>query len=604
MRTTLTALAALTALYSVNVHAQDKNIETITVTATRAANFTHQPLAAQLTISKAQIELAQVQSVADLLARFAGIDIGNNGGRGQNTSVFIRGASSDHTLVLIDGVRIGSATNGAATWSTISPQLIERIEIVKGPRAAVWGSDAIGGVVNIITRKANKNSLQFGASFGSENTQTATAALNVHHGEGATAVAISHEASDGFDVLTSVEPDDDGYENLSASIKGHQQFSQFSLNWLLKAAQLQSDYDNAFGGANESETTNQEWKIGALADWQLGGQSNVLVANMGSARDKSVTFGNGIAKTNGSLFETVRKQISLTNTTNVNNALTVAIGSDLYQEEIVSTTEFSETERLVQGYFVHGLYQQSKISAELAVRYDNVEAVSSETTYNAGVGYEVAEGVRINLLRGTGFKAPTFNDLYFPSGQYSSGNPDLLSETSNSNELSVEYTSNALSASVSLYQTDINNLIDWAPGDDFVWRPSNISNATIDGLDLHVSYQGFGGQHHVNISYLDAIDATTQTRLNRRAKNQYGYQFTTQFNALEMLLSYQYKGGSFDAGAELDSYQLVDISFQYAVTNKLNANLKIHNLLDEAYQTVSNYNTQGLTGFIGVTYSL
>lgn len=603
MQKTILVSAVLFSLNSFVTHAED--IETITITATRAANVVSQPLASQITIDRTQIELAQVQSVTDLLSRYAGIDVANNGGRGQTASVFIRGASSDQTLVLVDGVRVGSATNGAATWATISPQLIERIEVVKGPRAAVWGSDAIGGVINIITRKATKESLELSVSYGSENTSSVLAGGSLQHAAGATYISFNHEKSDGFDALQTAEPDDDGYENVNVAVNGYQNLSNdLSINWLFKLADTKSDYDTAFGGANQSDNTNQEWKLGADYQWQLGDKQQTLVANIASSRDKSLSYGNGIVKSEGSLFETRRDQFSLINTAEVSSRFTLAAGVDLYREEVISTTDFAETERDVQGYFAHGLYQHNKLSAELAVRYDSVGKVDEETTYNASLGYQITDTFSVSLLQGTGFKAPTFNDLYFPVGAFSAGNPDLLSETSDSQEINVSYQQNAVSASVSWYQTDIENLIEWAPGDDFIWRPTNLANAEIEGVDLNLAYQGFGGRHEINIGYLDAVDVATNAPLARRAKNQFGYQFSAQFDRLDVLVSLQHKAKAYDAGVELDSYEILDLSFQYAISEKLQASLKLHNVLDEEYQTVTSYNTQGRTAFVGLSYQL
>lgn len=597
----------LASLFASNVAIAEDDVEVITITATRATNTIMKPLASQIVIDREQIELAQVESVTELLSRYAGIDVAVNGGRGQNASVFIRGASSDQTLVLIDGLRVNSATNGGATWSTISPNLIERIEVVKGPRAAVWGSDAIGGVINIITRQNAPGKIGLAARYGTNDTQSYVVSGGIAHGKGSTSISVNHESSDGFDVLKSNEPDEDGYDNLSLAINGSQRVTEaLDISWLLRASDQDSDFDSTY--LNRGENENREWRLAAEYDWTVAGNKNTTLASFGTTRDRNLTYrtdgANGVdnnrPKSAGDLFETRRDQLSVINTTHFSNAFTLALGADLYDEKVVSTTDFADKERSVEGYFAHGLWQQDKISAELALRYDDVENINSESTYNASFGYQFTDAIQVSLLKGTGFKAPTFNDLYFPFG----GNPDLLSETSDTDEIVLNYTRNAFTMALSWYQNDIENLIEWAPDANGVWQPRNIANADIEGVDLNLSYSGAGGEHAFNLGYLDAVDKASGSPLVRRAKNQYGYQFTTNFGATDLMLSYEYKGKRYDRGNELSSYQLVDISLEHKLTDDFSAQLKLNNLFDEEYETVFDYNVEGRAVYVGLTYQM
>lgn len=594
----LTLSVAIAAILAGTAQAQE-HLETITVTATRAANQFGPTLASQIVIDRPQIELAQVESVPELLSRFAGIDMAQTGGRGQIASLFVRGASSDQTLVLINGMRVNSATNGGASWTTISPELIERIEIIKGPRAAVWGSDAIGGVINIITRQKAAGSVTLNAKYGTNNTQSYFLGTSFEHGNGATTVAINKESSDGFDVLKSAEPDEDGYDNLSLTVNGNQQVNEaLSLTWLLKAAEQDSDFDSSY--LNVAENENREWQLGGEYNWGNAGSQHTTSLTVGSITDSNLTFGNGREVVAGDLFETRRDQLSFTHTAKFNQAFTLALGTDQYDEEVNSTTAFAVTERKVEGYFVHALYADKAITSEFALRYDDVENIDSETTYNMSLGYQLTDAVLLSVAKGTGFKAPTFNDLYFPWG----GNPDLLSETSDTSEVIVKYAKDHLNLSFSWYDTEIDNLIEWAPDADGIWQPRNIASADINGVDITASYTGFGGNHTFNLGYLDAIDEATDTRLVRRAKNQYSYQFTANFGDTDLLLNYEYKGDRLDSGNTLDSYQIIDISLKHQFTNELSAKLKVHNLFDEDYETVFDYQSLGRAVYVSVNYQL
>ena len=204
---TLISLAVLAANFAV----QADELETITVTASRTAQNLDSALASINVISRDDIEAIKPLSTLELLSTVAGLDISQQGGRGQNSSIFMRGTNANHTLVLVDGIRISSATLGTSDLQSIAPSQIERIEIVKGPRAAIWGSDAIGGVIQIFTRKAQGLSLT--ASLGSESYKELTATLGFEHGDGSSTISVSREEADGFDVLADVEPDKDGFEH-------------------------------------------------------------------------------------------------------------------------------------------------------------------------------------------------------------------------------------------------------------------------------------------------------------------------------------------------------------------------------------------------------
>jgi vitamin B12 transporter len=604
--------ASLVASMSLSVQANDDvstaELETITVTANRGAANIDDSLATQVVITRADIERIQPKSVLDLLATVSGLDISTNGGRGQTSSVYMRGANASHTLVLLNGVRISSASLGSTNVQSIAPELVERIEIVKGPRAALWGSDAIGGVIQIFTRKLESGEHFASVNFGSEGYQMLNAGVGIKHGDGFTSISVNHEESDGFDVKDDTETDDDGYSFDSVAINGQQQISDvFAVNWLAQLDQGDTEYDSAYG-ANESEVNNHVWQISAAYQWQLADIKNNTQFSIGQSRTSNIGYGNGTSKSEGSQYDTRRNQYSLINNSEVTANFQTTFGAEFYQEQLKGSSVYSESERDVTGIFAHGIYQFEKFTYELATRYDDVEGIDSETTFNASAGYQASESTQVSFSAGTGFKAPTFNDLYYPLNWGYVGNKDLVSETSESYEFSVKSHFDNLSIAFNLYQTDIENLIDWSGKDkDGNTTPVNVDDVDIQGAELGFTYQAFGGRHQLNFSYIEAENASTGDQLGRRAKEHVSYQFDAQIGKADIYAELQYKGKRYDylyggAVVKLDSYSLVNLGVSYPVTNNFKVQVKVNNALDENYQNSNGYFTQERVAYFGITY--
>jgi vitamin B12 transporter len=591
-----------------NATVEDSELETITVTANRFATSVDDSLATQVVITRADIERIQPKSVLDMLSTVSGLDISTNGGRGQTSSVYMRGANAGHTLVLLNGVRISSASLGSTNIQNIAPELVERIEIVKGPRAALWGSDAIGGVIQIFTRKLESGEHFVSANFGSEGYQMVNAGVGIKHGDGFTSISLNHEESDGFDVKDDTETDDDGYSYNSLAINGQQQVNDaLALSWLAQIDQGDTEYDSSFG-ANESEVNNHVWQVSAAYQWQLSDLKNNTQFSFGQNRTSNISHGNGTSKNEGSQFDTRRNQYSIINNSEITTDFQVNLGAELYQEELKGSSVYSESERDITGVFAHSIYKLEALTFELATRYDDVEGIDSETTFNSSIGYQITDSTKISFSAGTGFKAPTFNDLYYPLQWGYIGNTSLVSETSQSNEFNVKSNFENVSIAFNLYQTDIENLIDWSGSDkDGNVTPINVDDVETQGAEFGLNYQGFGGEHQFNISYIETEDASTGNQLGRRAKNHISYQFDTEIENVDVYAELQYKGKRFDYlwGGEvvtLDSYSLVNLGASYPLTSKFKVQVKVNNAFDENYQTSDGYFTQERVAYIGFTY--
>ena len=596
-RKTLIAAAVLAANFNLQAQQADE-LETITVTATRTEQAIDQSLSSTVVIDRAEIEALQPFSTIDLLSRVAGLDVSQQGSRGQASSVFMRGTNSNHTLVLVDGIRISSATLGTADLQSIAPSQIDRIEIVKGPRAAVWGSDAIGGVIQIFTRKSEGFAADL--SFGSESYKQATATLGFSHGDGRSSITVSREQADGFDVFGGAvegQEDKDGFEQTSFTAVGEQNVSsQLKLSYLLQSNKSENEYDSNFAGNDQVETDNYTWNLAAAYQWS---NSDELSVKIGQSQDSRRNYKEGSSF--DSLFETNRDQLSITNSSNLDESTNIAYGLDYTGESITTTGTYNSDERYLIGLFGYGQKTVGQFTLEAALRYDDVEDIDSEVTYNLGAGYDLTENTSVALTHSTGFKAPSFNDLYSPYG----GHTDISSETSETTEILVKHQFEAGRLGLSVYQTEVDDLIVWnpiAPG-SFDYRPDNVAKANIEGAEFEVNFVYGGFTHDVNFALINTEDGSTGDRLIRRAREHFNYSLAAQMGELDFSLSYSYKGDRTDRfGVVLDGYSLVNSKLGYAISDAVSLNFKVNNLFDEEYSTASGYNTQGQTFYFGVSY--
>ena len=569
---------------------QVEEIEVLTVTATRSSLNIDDALTSQVVITRADIERVNPISILDLLSSVPSIDVATNGGRGQTSSIFMRGTSSDHTLVLVDGVRVSSATSGGTSFSTISPEMIERIEIVQGPRAALWGSDAIGGVIQIFTRQLTGGEFFAGASFGTDNYKKYKAGFGISHGDGQTSITVSKEESDGYDVKEGTETDNDGYDFISVAVKGQQDISSdFSLEWLLSSDSGDNEYDGYYNG---SEIKNHAWLVRANYQSELNGINNNTVFSVGQNRDQADSLSDGVSQ---SVFETRRDQYSIVNNSQLSDDLQLNVGVDHYKDDVSkSSTTYTVEKRDTTGVFAHTLYTSDAWTYEATLRHDNVEDIKSENTYNLGLGYTVNDDSRLVINYGTGFKAPTYNDLYYPFG----GNEDLVSELSNSAEVFFETALKDLSVSWNFYHTNVENLIVWDGT-----KADNIEEAEINGLEVALSIEKHGGVHDFNMSYTDAKNKKTKEQLIRRAKEKFNYKFTTELNEADIYVEYQFVGSRLGKGSvNLGSYQLVNLGLNYDISDNISLSSRVTNLLDKEYQTADTFNTQERAIYVGITY--
>lgn len=606
LTTTAIAVATVFPLVVPIAVAQDSRLDAVVVTATRTTHEISESLASATVFTRADIERLQPRSMMDLLKGAAGLSLANNGGLGKNTSVFLRGAESDHVLVLIDGIKVGSATTGAAALQEIPIELVERIEIVRGPRSGLYGADAIGGVIQIFTRRGQGAlTPYFSVGGGSDKTRQGSAGLSGGNDQGWFSASVSAFETDGFDSCSTPpgvfagcfadEPDRDGYRNLGGSLRGGVYLpggGTLELSW------LRSDNDNDFDGTfqNESEST-QDVLGGRLSFSPVDRWDMTLSA--GLSRDHSKNFKDGVFS---SRFETDRRTVSLQNDVQVTDGGLATFGYDYLKDEISSDTAFVVRSRDNHGVFAQYLAQIGKQQWQIGARSDDNEQFGRNNTGSIAWGYAFGPELQLFASYGTAFKAPTFNELYFPGF----GNPDLDPERAKSFELGLSGRTGWGGWSASVYRMQVDDLIAF---DSALSLPNNIQSARLTGLEAEIDGRLFGWDMRAALTLLDPQNrsegANRGNLLPRRAQQSVRLDADRSFDAFSVGASYVAQGRRYDDVANtrrLGGFGTVDLRAEYAIDPDWRIQLRLENLFDKDYETAAFFNQQGRALFFTLRY--
>ncbi len=577
-------------------------LDQIIVTATRTAQTVDDTLASVTIITRDDIEEQQASSVQDLLRVVQGIDIVNNGGAGKSTSVHIRGTNSGHVLVLIDGVKVGSATLGTTAFEHIPTEQIDRVEIVRGPRSSLYGSEAIGGVVQIFTRRGGgETTPHFSLGIGSFQTVNQSAGVSGSSGDSWYNVNASMSKSEGFDASTNLEPDKDGYENQSLALRaGH----RFENELELEAQALRSDSVTEFDGSSENSSESVQQIISTTLRYSPTDIWHFNLA-IGNSVDESDSFLDG---TFASRFKTDRDTVSWQNDFRLSPRQLLTAGIDYQQDEVDSDSTYAVTSRDNTGVFTEYQATVSGHDLQLSARQDDNDQFGSFNTGGISWGHHLGDNLRLTASWGTAFKAPTFNDLYFPNA-----NPALEPEQSESYELGVSSENKQISWSLNIYETNIEDLILWMSTDISdplaAWSPSNIGEVRLQGIEANLSALVQEWKINTNLTLLNAKDrsggSTHNNLLPRRAEESVSFSAVRKFGQISLGTTLKAVGKRYDDLAntiELDSYTTVDLRIDYLMAKNWAIQAKAENLTDEDYQTAYGYNQPERSFYLTLRY--
>ncbi len=602
-----------------------QSLPEVVVTATRTETAKNQLSAGTTVYTRADIERSQVKTFPDLLRGTTGIDLTQQGGDGKITSVFMRGTNSDHVLVLVDGIKVGSATSGTTPFEYVPIDQIERVEIIRGPQSSLYGSEAIGGVIQIFTRKgADTEVPKFALDAGGGNYSTLKANgtvsgkwRNSWYNFGA-----SHYNTEGFNACQkngacfTDEPDPDGYHNTAVNGRvGH----RFDNNAEIEASYLRSSGRTEFDGTfqNKTKFVNQ---VAALT-----GSMNFLdnwksTLRLGQSMDNNDNFAP--KGTLASRFDTSRWNATWLNQIDINDNHQVVIGTDYRLDEIDTSENYQKNSRYDVGVFaeLHSqVFDDHFINASL--RWDKNEAFGDYVTGNIGWRYNSPIGISPFANFGNAFKAPSFNSLYFPRSNSPfngtnfiyQGNPNLQPEETTTFEVGLIGNHDSFDWEARAFHTNTENLIidnsTIINPTTSLTQPENVKKAQIDGLELEVNSQLFGWNNKLNMTWLDPRDRETNARLIRRYQKSLSYDLSRSFGQFDVGANVLAQGNRNDidpatgSTVKVGGFVTLDLRAAYHIDKNWTVNAKLNNLLDKQYQLINTYNTADRNFFVAIHYN-
>lgn len=588
-------------------------LQDVVITANRIPTKLTDVLADVTVLDRSELDLAGQSSLLDVLANLPGIQISRNGSYRSSSGVFLRGATSSQTVILLDGVRIGSATSGTPALENIPLDRIERIEVLRGAASALYGADAVGGVIQIMTREPDRKPVYTAnVGVGGDGQRQASMAVRGSNNDLGYSLGWSRERADGISVLvnplsSAFNPDRDGFQASSVDAKLRYQVSP---QHQLSVGLLHSDTDYQFDGAaspNPLKLTkvntdaraystlnnlSAQWQAQWLPNWK----STLL---LGAAEDQSVT--KYFRSTDGAFggsgkFNTDRRHVSWQNDFSLGQDV-LSFALEERREEVDSSMNYAVKARDLRGVMLSYALRAQDWSALAVLRSDHNSQFGSFTNWSLSGGYQLNPAWRAVLSAGTSFQAPSFNQLYYPGF----GNPTLTPQQNRSNELGLKYREGHLNFEATVYQNDIRGFI----------TPSTNSQsalAVLRGVSLHGGWQFGASQISASYDYADPRTQPNNLRLLRIARHVANFRLQHQFSELSLFTELKFSSDrednnlSFTGRDKLAAYSLLNVGLNWQVNSQWALLLRINNLNNSHYVLANNYSTLGRNAFASLSW--
>ena len=589
LKKTLFLLVVLAAIPAQQSFSQTSpTVSNLIVTATKT-HLPKQKILIPVTILDAEdIALSGANNLSEILRFIAGIDVTSNGGPGQIASIFMQGANSNHTLILVNGIKINDSATGTAAIQNIHPDLIEKIEIIKAPRTSLYGSNAVGGVINIITKKQTKTGYEIGYKTGSDNTDAINLMGGFHSSEIQGGIQFHQYKTDGFPARTESNVAS-GHENDSVNA-----FLNFDHdNWSLVTNVWQSsgtteyldffltpvsqDFNNTAGSLNINKIFGNRW---------------VTNLNFGFARDDIKQNATPDFNDSKKLF------FEWQNTIHANDNHQIVAGIYLANEKFGASNYGLDiaTEANSTALYIEDIINRGKHQLLTAARISNKEGIEDKITWNIEYGFIINPSMRLLLNAGRATRNPSSFDLYGYGG-----NPELTPEISKNIGIGIAMIpSDKLSVEFSAFSNEITDLITFNYND---FKLYNIEQARIRGIEGHIEYLANNWNVYLNATLQNPKNTTSKQMLLRRPKKTVSLGLRRSFGSLDFNMNILFSDSRMDfGGVKLDDYLLGNITLQYHLSERWLIRATINNITDETYMLANNYNTAKRKGYLGFIY--
>lgn len=571
-------------------------------------------------VDRQTIERSGATGVADVLSRLPGIEITRNGGVGNTTSVFIRGAETRFTAVYLDGVRIDSQSTGGAGWEGIPLSQIDRIEVLRGPAAAVYGSDAIGGVIQLFTKRGEEGVSPYaGVGFGSRGLRKIEGGVSGKSGLLDYSFGVAHEESKGFNVQPAskrtvskdgfTNPDRDVYRSTSGNLKlGFQITPDQRIDATLLASDTDAGYDPSIGyktkppilfkndiSSNTLRTAGLTWS----AKWNDVYSTRVQVTDSQSVYKTQPSFYRTETHLRGYLFQNeFRFGPHLV-------TATLERREDALENAPTTSAKLFSRDRSQNALSLGYGFVQGPHSLQLHVRRDNDSEFGGKTTGSAAYGYAITSTLRATVSAGTAFRVPT---LYQRFSEY--GLASLRPESSRNVELGLQYTQGATNAGIVVYNNRVQNLIVFdssAKGCQSSFGCySSTARARYQGVTLSGGHRIGDVTLRTSLDYQDPRDLATDRLLARRAQRHATFGADWRIAGWTLGAEVQTSSKRYDDAAntvKLGGYTVLNLSASTQLTRDLNLVARVDNVGNKDYQFARLYANAGRTAYVGLKWT-
>lgn len=550
-------------------------------------------------IDSNEIEKSKESNLLNLLRRIPGVEINQSGGAGRLSNIFIRGSNSNQVLILYNGIRLNSSTTGAFDLSDIKTENIEKIEILRGSHSVIYGSEAIGGVVNIISKKKNfskklkSENFDLKVSSGSLETQNYTSTAGINRKGVSSNNSISLLDTEGISAASELRgnKENDSYRNVnfsSSNIFDLSDTTHLDLIYLYNKSEAELDgFDFGVGPVDDPnyiqkrELNTAKVGLNTVISNIISSKTNLKLSEESlKGLDPDTDFNN---------FKIFSRNYSVDSNLifNFNDYFNSLFGFEYEVREGSNLSNFDKSRNVRSFFLDNRIDLLSDLYLNLGIRNDRDSIFGDKTTYRTGVSYVMSNvSSRLHSSFGTGFRAPNFNELYFPMFS----NPNLNPETSASWDIGIEKTllEGDLLIDISYFHSDFRNLI---VSDSLTFIPDNIDSARAYGIEADLKYYSSFADFTANYTFSEADNKTTQQRLARRPKHKFNFSvsksFFDSFNAFIQLLVVNNRVDSDQT--LMDNYEKVDLNFEYVVSRDLLTFIKLENLFNQKYEEVTGF---------------